>query len=124
MMQSFYFSEPDWMFRRRYQGEENMASYTAVKKAVIDVVDDFSQLDIVAGYGSTYSAKTKLEKIGLSSPVLAVMPPRFNKRLGALVGTTWRNVAPSTLVGKTTIGDLILLACGQSGTVVPFGEPT
>lgn len=99
------------------------ANYNAVKKAVVDVVDDFSPLDIVAGYGNKYNAKTKLEKIGLSTPALAVMPPRFNKSLRAVVGNSWHPVGPVNLVDKVTIGDLILLACGQSGAIVPNGEP-
>ncbi|RUR67522.1 hypothetical protein EJP67_10695 [Variovorax guangxiensis] len=99
------------------------ADYQALKRTVIDVADDFSSLDIVAGYGSKYAASTKLGKIGISDPVLAVMPPRFNKVMRNLVGGSWRRVGSIDLVACETIGDLILLACRQSGATVPPNEP-
>lgn len=98
--------------------------YASVKKAVIDVVDDFSNLDVFKDYPAKYNAKTKLEKLGISVPVLAVMPPRFNKKLREVAGRAWQPVGPMNLVDKATIGDLILLACGQCGCIVPEGEPT
>lgn len=100
------------------------ATYAAAKAAVIDVVDDFTPLDITAGYGSKYNAKSKLEKIGLGDAVLAVMPPRFNKVMRKIVGATWNPVGPLDTVACATIGDLIELACGQGGLSVPAGEPT
>lgn len=99
------------------------ATYASTKAAVIELVDDFTPLDIVPGYGDKYSAKTKLAKIGLGDAVLAVMPPRFNKVMRKLVGTAWQAVGPLDTVGCTTVGDLIELACGQSGVAVPTGEP-
>lgn len=101
-----------------------MAGYKKIKAASIDLVDDFSELDVVSAYGDKYNAKTKLARLGISGPVLAVMPPRFNKVMRALVGDAWLRVGPIDLVECKTIGDIILLACGQSGTTVPEGEPT
>lgn len=100
------------------------ATYKSIKAAVVDVVDDFSALDVVVGYGTKYNAKTKLAKLGLSAPVMAVMPPRYNKKLRLVVGSGWHPVGSIDLVAQLTIGDLILLACGQSGVVVQTGEPT
>jgi hypothetical protein len=99
-------------------------TYALVKKAAIEVIDDFSKLDVSAEYGTKYNGKTKLEKLGLSGPVLAVMPPRFNKSLRAVTGSSWHPVGAIDLVALKTIGDAILLACGQSSTIVPEGEPT
>ena len=99
-------------------------SYATVKEAVIDVVDDFTPLEILKDYGVKYSATTKLEKIGIGAPSLAVMPPRFNKRLREVTGAAWHPVGPIDLVAQATIGQLIIVACGQSGTAVPDGEPT
>ena len=80
------------------------ATYASVKKATIDVIDDFSKLDVSADYGTKHSAKTKLEKLGLSQPVLAVMPPRFNKSLRAVTGSAWQPVGAIDLVALATIG--------------------
>lgn len=99
------------------------ADFKSVKKAVIDLVDDFTPLDVAKNYGDKYTAKTKLAKIGLTDAVLAVMPPRFNKVMRALVGKSWNLVGPLDTVGCATIGDVIELACGQSGSTMPKGEP-
>lgn len=99
-------------------------AYSKVKSAVIDIIDDFSVLDINVDYGSKYKSSTKLTKIGINVPILAVMPPRFNKVMRALAGTTWRAVGPIDLVPCESIGDLIFLACGQSGALLPQGEPS
>ena len=101
-----------------------VATYAKVKAQVIDVVDDFSNDDVGSGYGTTYTAKTKLTKLGLTTAVRSVMPRRFNKALRALVGVSWQPVGSIDLVSKATIGDLIELACGQSATPIPTGEPT
>lgn len=98
-------------------------TYTKIKAAVIDVIDDFSELNIVSGYGTKYTAKTKLPDIGISQPVLAMMPPRFNKSLKAVAGEKWNIVGAIDLVSMKTIGDMILLACGQSSATLPEGEP-
>lgn len=102
-----------------------MSAYAKVKAQVIDVIDDFAkQDDVVSGYGTMYTAKTKLTKLGLTSAVRSVMPRRFNKALRELVGESWHPVGSIDLVSKATIGDLIELACGQSATPIPTGEPT
>jgi len=100
------------------------ASYGTVKKAVVDVVDDFTKLDIGAGYGTKYSAKTKLDKIDVVSAKLAVMPPRFNKVMGKLIGNGWKNVGPIDTVSCVSIGDVISLACEKGSITIPAGEPT
>lgn len=102
-----------------------MLTYAQLKLSVIDVVDDFAKKDDVrAGYGSKYSAKTKLDKIGVTEPVRAVMPKRFNKVMRDLAGTAWRPVGSIDLVSMETIADMISIACGQSGVLLPQGEPT
>ncbi|MEY3296730.1 MAG: hypothetical protein RLZZ451_2778 [Pseudomonadota bacterium] len=104
-----------------------MASYTKVKAAVIDVVDDFTKKDVVANYkpagAATFSAKTKLATLAINETILASMAIRFNKSLSKVVGSGWTEVGAFDLVQKSTIGDLILLACAASGTKVPAGEP-
>ena len=102
-----------------------MVMFAELKEAVIDVIDDFAKKDDVkGGYGSKYSAKTKLDKIGVTEPVRAVMPKRFNKVMRELVGTTWKPIGSIDLVPKETIADMITIACGQSGVLLPQGEPT
>lgn len=98
-------------------------AYAEIKAAVIDVIDDFSELDVVLGYGTKYTAKSKLLSLGISQPVLAAMPPRFNKSLRKVAGEEWSVVGAIDLVSLKTIGDMILLACGQSSAIVPDGEP-
>jgi len=102
-----------------------MVTYVELKDAVIGVIDDFAKKDdITGGYGPKYSAKTKLDKIGVTEPVRAVMPKRFNKVMRDLVGTAWKPVGSIDLVPKETIADMITIACGQSGVLLPQGEPT
>jgi hypothetical protein len=104
------------------------ASYAVVKAAVIDVVDDFTEKDVAANYApkgvKQYSAKTKLASLGINGPMLAAMPVRFNKALSKVVGSGWTPVGTLDLVGQTTIGHLILLACAAGEIKVPYGEPT
>jgi hypothetical protein len=105
-----------------------MASYAKVKAAVIEIVDDFTRKDVVANYkplgAATYSAKTKLASLNINETVLATMTIRYNKLLESICSPKWTNVGAFDLVQKTTVGDLILLACAKSGTLVPQGEPT
>jgi hypothetical protein len=105
-----------------------MATYISVKKAVIDLVDDFTEADVADNYvpqgKAIYNAKTKLVKLYITEPVLAIMPIRFNKAMKKVSGKSWTDVGSLDLVDKKTIGELILLACGNSGTKVPVGEPT
>lgn len=105
-----------------------MASYSAVKRAAVDVVDDSTRLDVTANYAPSgskkYNAKTKLEKIGVNEFSLAGMPLRLNKVMENLTQGAWITVGSIDTAGLTTIGDVILLACANSGTKVPFGEPT
>lgn len=98
--------------------------YSTAKAAVIGVVDDFTEKDVMSGYGTAYNSKTKLDKLGIGHAVLAVMPPRFNKVMRGLVGDDWDRVGPLDTVACGTIGDLIVLACGQGGIGMPAGEPT
>ena len=99
-----------------------MAKYQQVRAAAIGLIDDFSPKDVVAGYGSTYTPKTKLAgSLGLSDPARAVMPVRTNKVMLPLVGVTWTDVGPLDTVACQTIGDFILLLCRKSKTLVPGG---
>ncbi|KQT10948.1 hypothetical protein [Ramlibacter sp. Leaf400] len=105
------------------------ATYAAIKRAVIDVVDDFaSKDDVVDNYkpsgGKLYDAKTKLITLYINDPVLAMMPIRFNKALRKVAGSGWKNVGSLDLMKKKTIGDLIKLACSAAKVTVSAGEPT
>jgi hypothetical protein len=98
-------------------------SYAKAKKLAIDLVDDFSKLDVVQDYGSKYKASTKFDKLGISAPVAASMPHRVNKVLKANYHYT-TNVGSLDMVGVGTIGDFILLFCDHAGEQIPVGEPT
>lgn len=102
-------------------------TYATVKAAVIELVDDFTKKDVVANYApkgnKSYDASTKLITLYINEPVLAVMPIRFNKVMHPLC-PKWKDVGSLDLVDQETIGDLILLACGQCSTHVPAGEPS
>lgn len=107
-----------------------MASYERIKQAVIEVVDDFTKAHLVGSYAANgskqYSAATELSALKINDPVLAVMPIRFNKALRFAAEGNWSDVGPLDLLEHAagTIGDLIKLACRQSGTKLPHGEPT
>jgi hypothetical protein len=105
-----------------------MASYAAVKISVIDVVDDFTKKEVSANYSpngsKAFSAKTRLATLAINETMLTSMVFRFNKSLKKTCGAKWKDVGAFDLVQKTTIGDLIMLACGASSTKVPPGEPT
>jgi hypothetical protein len=102
-----------------------MVTYVELKAKVIEVLDDFAKKDeVIAGYGTKYTAKSKLDELGITEPVRAVMPKRFNKDMRKLVGSAWKAVGPTILAEKETIGDIITLACGQSAVPLPQGEPT
>lgn len=105
-----------------------MATYSEVKAAAIDVIDDFTEDDVAANYAphgtAKYNAKTTLVKIYINAPVLATMYTRFNKKLRQVCGDDWNDVGAINLVDKKTIADIIKLACAQSGTFIPAGEPT
>ena len=104
-----------------------MASYSAVKAAVVDVVDDFTKKDVAANYKpkgtGAFNAKTKLILLAINETMLAAMVIRFNKALRKVCGDSWQEVGAFDLVQKSTISELILLACAVSGTQVPAGEP-
>jgi hypothetical protein len=97
-------------------------NYTSAKGNAIDVVDDFTKLDVVANYGGKFTAKTKLDSIGIPDVVRAVMPPRTNKVFRKLV-QPWVNVGTVELVQCSSIGDFIKLVCGKAGISIPMGEP-
>ena len=105
-------------------------SYGVLKKAAVDVVDDFSSKDIKAAYFPSagnmqkYSAKTKLESIELTAPVRSVMPPRVNKVFSKLYGKKWADVSAFETVKPKTIGDFIKLCAEHAGEKLPDGEPT
>lgn len=105
-----------------------MANYSVLKDAVIDVIDDFTKKDVIANYkplgNGTFSAKSKLIMLAINETMLAAMVIRYNKALSRVCGASWRDVGAFDLVQKSSIGDLILLACAASGTQVPPGELT
>ena len=97
-------------------------NFVKAKSTAIGIIDDFSKLDIVAGYGKKYNAKTKLDAIGIPDVIRAVMPPRTNKVFKALT-SPWSNVGTIDTVQCATIGDFIKLVCGKATVVIPAGEP-
>lgn len=105
-------------------------AYNKLKALAVDIVDDFSKLNIAAGYFSgagvpaAFNAKTKLDAIELTAPVRSVMPPRINKVMAKAYGDQWTDVSPFETVKLVTIGDAIKLCAKHSGEVVPAGEPT
>ncbi len=104
-----------------------MASFSSIKSAVVDVVDDFTRKDVSVNYkpkgDGSFTAKTKLASLWINEPILATMPIRFNKVLSKVCGSAWNDVGTLDLVSATTIGSLITLACEKSGTKIPVGEP-
>ncbi len=98
-------------------------NYKTAKKLAIEIVDDFSPLDITQNYGSAFDAKTLLDDIGLPAPVRAAMPPRTNKVFDALA-KPWKLVGSVDCVKCTTIGAYIKLCCKNASVAIPAGEPT
>lgn len=110
--------------RAKYK-EIIMASYSKIKTTIIDLIDDEAiNHDVLAQYGAEYEASTKLDDIGVTAPIRAGMPKGVNKAMRLLVGGSWKAVGPIDLVQLQTIGDFILLVCGQSGISCPAGEPS
>ena len=102
-----------------------MTTYLDIKMAVLDVIDDFAKRDdIQTFYGSRYTSKTKLDSIGLTDPVRAIMPKRVNKVMRGLAGVKWKPLGSIDLVSTKTISELIVAVCGQAGVSPPSGEPT
>jgi hypothetical protein len=100
------------------------ATYAEVKEAVIDLVDDATEFDVMAGYGEKYSAKTKLVKLGISPPLKAFIAKPLNKRLRRIAGSNWHGLGVIDLMPIETIGALIERVCGQAQVAMPAGEPT
>ncbi len=105
-------------------------AYDTLKKLAVDVVDDFSSMDIAAGYfpprngAARYNAKTKLDTIELTAPVRSVMPPRINKVMAKAYGSAWSDVSAYETVKLASIGDTIKLCAKHAGEAIPSGEPT
>jgi|GEM_PF-6407024 len=104
-----------------------MATYADVKACAIDVVDDFTEMDLAANYApagkANFSAKTKMTSLTINETTLAGMTIRFNKAMGKLCGDSWNKVGSFDMVKLTTVGQCIQLACAKSGTNLPVGEP-
>jgi hypothetical protein len=105
-------------------------AYRTLKRVAIDVIDDFSDLDVNGGYfppqgtSARYTAKTKLDSVKVTTPVRSVMPPKFNKEFSKLYGSAWSDVSAFETVKLKTIGDAIKLCAEHAGETVPTGEPT
>lgn len=107
------------------KGQADMAStpaYPAAESLAVELVDDFTELDIASGWGSTYKAATKLDDIGISSPLRAMMPPRANKVLAANYARH-KPVGSTDTVKADTIGAFIKLFCRKARVTVPWGFP-
>lgn len=98
-------------------------TYPQIKRLAVDLIDDFSKFDIVASYGTTFTAKTKLDDIEITAPIRAVMIVRVNKVISEKAGTAWRDVRPVDTVKCTTIGDFLKLLCRNAGVAILPGEP-
>jgi len=97
-------------------------NYVQAKALAIDVIDDFTKLDVQSGYGTKYKAATKLDAVGIVDVIRAVMPHRTNK-VFSNASTKWSNVGSIDLVQCSTIGDFIKLVCGHAFIAIPAGEP-
>jgi hypothetical protein len=73
--------------------------------------------------GQASASLRRLASLAINETVLATMTIRYNKALAVVCTPKWTHVGAVDLVQKSTIGDLILLACAKSNTTVPFGEP-
>lgn len=100
-----------------------MVTYKQLKTAAIDVIDDYSDFNVMANYGGKYTAKTKLTTLGIGSALMAFMAKPLNKRMRDLMGEQWRGVGPADLQSINTIGKMIVLCCGQAGVAIEKGEP-
>jgi hypothetical protein len=98
-------------------------SYQKLKELAIETIDDFSDLDIAAEYGTNYSAKTKLNSIFITEPVRSIMPPRVNKVFFAEYQGKWKGVRAIDTLKCESISDFIKLVAKNSGETVPDGEP-
>jgi hypothetical protein len=98
-------------------------SYPVLKKLAIDLVDDFTALDIAINYGQQYSATTKLDTINITAPVKSVMPPRTNKVMGEKYTNDWKLVRDIDIVKCKTIGDFIKLLAKNAKVLLADGEP-
>ena len=99
-------------------------NYKKLKEAAINVIDDYSDFDVLANYGGKYSAKTKLATLGIGTAMMGFICKPLNKRMRELLGAKWQRVGPADLHGINTIGKMIVLCCGQAGVPLPNGEPT
>lgn len=97
--------------------------YSEAKAKAIDIVDDFSKLDITANYGTRFNAKSTLDSVEVYSAIRAAMPHRTNKIFGDGV-KKWKNVGSVDCVRCTTIAAFIKLVCRNAGIDIPDGEPT
>jgi hypothetical protein len=97
-------------------------NYAQAKAAAIDVLDDFTKLDIKSGYGGKYKATTKLDTIGIVDVIRAVMPHRTNK-VFSTASRAWSNVGSIDLIQCSTISAFIKLVCAHATIAVPAGEP-
>lgn len=105
-------------------------AYAKLKQLAVDLIDDFSDLDIKIGYfpppgeAAKYNAKSKLDAVQITAPVRSVMPPRVNKVLAKAYGGDWSDVSAFETVKVTTMGDFIKLCAKHAGETLPQGEPT
>ena len=96
-------------------------NYPVAKSTILDIIDDFAEkIDVVAGYGVKYNAKTALAKVQINDPVKSMMPKAINK---AFAGENWTKVGPIDTVDCQSIGDMIKLVCANKRIALPAGEP-
>lgn len=86
-----------------------MKAYTKLKKLAVDVIDDFTDLDILSHYGDIHNAKTLLDNIQITAPVRPFMSPRANNVFAKANGSTWKCIRPVGSMKCNTIGDFIKL---------------
>lgn len=96
-------------------------NYPSAKKTILDIIDDAAtEIDVLAGYGDKFTAKTTLAKIKITEGSKAMMPKRINK---AFAEANWKRVGPLDTVKCQTIGDMIKLVCTRGQIALPTGEP-
>lgn len=96
--------------------------YPTAELLAVDIVDDFTKLDINTGWGKTYKASTKMDDIRINDMLRRVMPYRVNKVLEDNYRTS-KGVGPIDMARATTIGAVIELFCKKAGVTIPDGFP-
>ncbi len=96
--------------------------FADVKLHALEILDPVTQENLVAQYGTKFSAKSKLFlDLGIPPERMAVMAPKVNQELKRYPGSL--NVTSSALSVLGTVGDFVSLFSRAAGVAIPPGEP-